>query len=51
MTTGDFDILELGHLFGRGKRWKTPRRMGINKFDFEGVRMVAERGIDGGRER
>jgi hypothetical protein len=25
--------------------------MGIDEFDFEGIGMIAERGIDGGRER
>jgi hypothetical protein len=41
-------IIELGGLFGQGKSW---RRMGIEKFDFEGVGMVTERVIDGRREK
>ncbi len=47
-------------MFGQGKSYLSYvepwRRMGVEKFDFEGVGMVAdrgiaERGIDGGRER
>jgi hypothetical protein len=35
-------------LIGQGKRWKI---MAIEKVGFEGVGMVAERGVDGERER
>ena len=33
-------VLKLGRLSGQGRRW---RRMGIEKFDFEDVGMVAKR--------